>query len=108
MQPLSEAEQLSEQDADSKGSSLERMLRVLDLFTEASPIWAVDEMGAALFRALAGCACQAWRGRGVIDEQLPGTGIAQQSVGAKEQPFECGLVGDTGDDDLGSVRPVGA
>lgn len=48
MQPLSEAEQLPEQDADSKGSSLERMLRVLDLFTEASPIWAVDEMGAAL------------------------------------------------------------
>src|SRR5450830_1572337 len=48
MKPLPESEPLQEQDADSKGSSLERMLRVLDLFTEASPIWAVDEMGAAL------------------------------------------------------------
>ena len=48
MKLLPESEHLPEQDADSKGSSLERMLRVLDLFTEASPIWAVDEMGAAL------------------------------------------------------------
>lgn len=32
----------------SKASSLERMLRVLDIFTEATPIWAVDDMGAAL------------------------------------------------------------
>jgi len=48
MKPLPESEHLPEQDADSKGSSLERMLRVLDLFTETSPIWAVDEMGAAL------------------------------------------------------------
>lgn len=31
-----------------KASSLERMLRVLDIFTEATPIWAVDDMGAAL------------------------------------------------------------
>jgi DNA-binding IclR family transcriptional regulator len=31
-----------------KASSLERMLRVLDIFTEANPIWAVDDMGAAL------------------------------------------------------------
>ena len=42
------SEQLPEQDADSKGSSLERMLRVLDLFTEENPIWAVDDMGGAL------------------------------------------------------------
>ncbi|CAI2798303.1 MULTISPECIES: IclR family transcriptional regulator [Pseudomonas] len=48
MNLLSESERPSDLDADSKGSSLERMLRVLDLFTEASPIWAVDEMGAAL------------------------------------------------------------
>lgn len=31
-----------------KASSLERMLRVLDIFTEANPVWAVDDMGAAL------------------------------------------------------------
>lgn len=31
-----------------KASSLERMLRVLDIFTEQTPIWAVDDMGAAL------------------------------------------------------------
>lgn len=41
-------EQPPEQDTDTKGSSLERMLRVLDLFTEDSPIWAVDDMGSAL------------------------------------------------------------
>jgi DNA-binding IclR family transcriptional regulator len=35
-------------DSETKGSSLERMLRVLDLFTEGSPIWAVDDMGLAL------------------------------------------------------------
>lgn len=48
MNPLPTSEHPPEQEADIKGSSLERMLRVLDLFTEASPIWAVDEMGAAL------------------------------------------------------------
>ncbi|MBM6443861.1 IclR family transcriptional regulator [Pseudomonas mohnii] len=31
-----------------KASSLERMLRVLDIFTEEAPIWAVDDMGAVL------------------------------------------------------------
>jgi len=31
-----------------KASSLERMLRVLDIFTETHPVWAVDDMGAAL------------------------------------------------------------
>ena len=31
-----------------KTSSLERMLRVLDIFTEDAPVWAVDDMGAAL------------------------------------------------------------
>ncbi|MEX5629641.1 IclR family transcriptional regulator [Pseudomonas marginalis] len=35
-------------ERDTKGSSLERMLRVLDLFTEAQPIWAVDDMVSAL------------------------------------------------------------
>ena len=48
MNPLPTSEHPPEQEADIKGSSLERMLRVLDLFTEASPIWAVDELGAAL------------------------------------------------------------
>ncbi|MCP2073396.1 UNVERIFIED_ORG: DNA-binding IclR family transcriptional regulator [Pseudomonas lini] len=48
MNHLHTAEQPPEQDADSKGSSLERMLRVLDLFTEENPIWAVDDMGTAL------------------------------------------------------------
>src|SRR3989344_2873429 len=48
MDRLPVSEQLSEQDAYPKGSSLERMLRVLDLFTEESPIWAVDDMGSAL------------------------------------------------------------
>lgn len=48
MTSLRPAEQLPEQDADPKGSSLERMLRVLDLFTKESPIWAVDDMGAVL------------------------------------------------------------
>ncbi|CAH0140840.1 DNA-binding IclR family transcriptional regulator [Pseudomonas frederiksbergensis] len=48
MATLRESEQLPAQDIDSKGSSLERMLRVLDLFTEESPIWAVDDMGGAL------------------------------------------------------------
>ncbi|CAD5200152.1 IclR family transcriptional regulator [Pseudomonas sp. FEN] len=43
-----ESAPLPEQDTDTKGSSLERMLRVLDLFTEQSPIWAVDDMGSAL------------------------------------------------------------
>lgn len=32
---------------DAKGSSLERMLRILDLFTEEHPIWTVDGMGHA-------------------------------------------------------------
>lgn len=31
-----------------KASSLERMLRVLDIFTEETPVWAVDDMGAVL------------------------------------------------------------
>ncbi|MFH6565653.1 IclR family transcriptional regulator [Pseudomonas kulmbachensis] len=34
--------------ASASASSLERMLRVLDIFTETNPIWAVDDMGAAL------------------------------------------------------------
>lgn len=33
---------------NAKASSLERMLRVLDIFTEQTPIWAVDDMGAVL------------------------------------------------------------
>ena len=45
---MSSSEPLAGQNADAKGSSLERMLRVLDLFTEESPIWAVDDMGVAL------------------------------------------------------------
>ncbi|WHS58270.1 IclR family transcriptional regulator [Pseudomonas sp. G2-4] len=48
MDNLHASEQPPEQEADSKGSSLERMLRVLDLFTEENPIWAVDDMGGAL------------------------------------------------------------
>ncbi|SDB03036.1 transcriptional regulator, IclR family [Pseudomonas sp. NFACC23-1] len=48
MENLHTPDALPEQDGDSKGSSLERMLRVLDLFTEQSPIWAVDDMGSAL------------------------------------------------------------
>ncbi|MCF5722816.1 IclR family transcriptional regulator [Pseudomonas syringae] len=48
MDRLPESEQLPVQDTDTKGSSLERMLRVLDLFTEDNPIWAVDDMGVAL------------------------------------------------------------
>lgn len=31
-----------------RASSLERMLRVLDIFTETHPVWAVDDMSAAL------------------------------------------------------------
>ncbi|EJM70892.1 transcriptional regulator [Pseudomonas sp. GM50] len=48
MDRLPESQQLPDQDTDTKGSSLERMLRVLDLFTEESPIWAVDDMVCAL------------------------------------------------------------
>ncbi|KZP71725.1 IclR family transcriptional regulator [Enterobacter hormaechei] len=33
---------------DIKGSSLERMLKVLDLFTERQQVWTVDELGAAM------------------------------------------------------------
>ncbi|WP_426139066.1 IclR family transcriptional regulator [Pseudomonas sp. DWP3-1-2] len=48
MNTLQESKHLPEQDSDTRGSSLERMLRVLDLFTGESPIWTVDDMGAAL------------------------------------------------------------
>ncbi len=48
MDPLITTPLPAESEADAKGSSLERMLRVLDLFTEADPIWAVDDMGATL------------------------------------------------------------
>ncbi|MPQ70491.1 MULTISPECIES: IclR family transcriptional regulator [Pseudomonas] len=34
--------------ADAKGSSLERMLKVLDLFTERQPVWTVDDLGHAM------------------------------------------------------------
>ncbi|MBF8721783.1 IclR family transcriptional regulator [Pseudomonas guariconensis] len=33
---------------DNKGSSLERMLKVLDAFTETYPLWSVDELGVEL------------------------------------------------------------
>ncbi|MCF5466477.1 IclR family transcriptional regulator [Pseudomonas syringae] len=48
MENIKPPQQLHEQSADVKGSSLERMLRVLDLFTAEKPIWAVDDMGGAL------------------------------------------------------------
>ncbi len=38
----------ADQVASSKGSSLERMLAVLDLFSEEAPVWSVDELSAAL------------------------------------------------------------
>jgi DNA-binding IclR family transcriptional regulator len=44
-QALAEA---TESAADTKGSSLERMLKVLDLFTEHQPVWTVDDLGAAM------------------------------------------------------------
>jgi Transcriptional regulator len=48
MDRLNEAVPIPEQEGEGKGSSLERMLRVLDLFTEQNPIWAVDDMGLEL------------------------------------------------------------
>ncbi len=48
MQKPFDSEDTTEHLADSKGSSLERMLRILDLFTEHHPIWTVDGMGNAL------------------------------------------------------------
>ena len=33
-------------DGDTKMSSLERMLAILDLFTEANPVWSVEQIGA--------------------------------------------------------------
>ena len=48
MQRPFDSEDNAEHLVDSKGSSLERMLRILDLFTERHPIWTVDEMGNAL------------------------------------------------------------
>lgn len=48
MQQPIDAEAACEQLRGSKGSSLERMLRILDLFTELHPIWTVDGMSAAL------------------------------------------------------------
>lgn len=43
-----DSEEAPEEFAESKGSSLERMLRILDLFTELHPIWTVDGMGSEL------------------------------------------------------------
>ncbi|BBP76188.1 IclR family transcriptional regulator [Pseudomonas gingeri NCPPB 3146 = LMG 5327] len=37
-----------ESTAEAKGSSLERMLKVLDLFTEHQPVWTVDDLGTAM------------------------------------------------------------
>lgn len=48
MQKPFDSEDNVESLADAKGSSLERMLRILDLFTEHHPIWTIDGMGSTL------------------------------------------------------------
>jgi DNA-binding IclR family transcriptional regulator len=48
MQRPFDSEDNAQHQVENKGSSLERMLRILDLFTEDHPIWTVDGMGGAL------------------------------------------------------------